>query len=331
MRQSRVCCNKYSFYSEAFWPAEDKLNKLRRKAGTGFALAVWNYDKIVQALAPAPGGSELWQAMAGIALCGAPLALFGEWFARRPEPLAAIINQDTKLLTLQVFGTLPQPIAVGVVASQLSLWTAVTEEAAFRGAVLPTLAGSDLGVGGAYLVSSALFGVVHWGGDFTKEAAVLVALQSGYGLAFGACYLLTGGSLLAPIAAHWAYDFWTLLGTHLLVSTQVKYANAEVKETPEEAADVAAIAKQFELEERFVRLTRVVFLWLDTDRDGLLDTNELRIGLCAMGQPGPSEADAEDAMQSVDSGDAGVSFAQFLRLVVRLEMDPVVTVKSLLY
>jgi membrane protease YdiL (CAAX protease family) len=85
----------------------------------------------------------------------------------------------------------------------LALLAGVAEEALFRGVLQPWLSGRLPGWG-ALLLTSGVFGLLHWV-SFTY--AVLAGLAGAY---FGLLLLLTG-SLLPPIVAHAAYDLVALV------------------------------------------------------------------------------------------------------------------------
>lgn len=98
------------------------------------------------------------------------------------------------------------------------LAVAALEEALFRGLLLPLLLarmGRDRrGVFFAVLLSSALFGAVHFFNLAAGAALPAVLLQVGYsfltGCMFAVLYLL-GGGLLLPMVAHALYNFGGLL------------------------------------------------------------------------------------------------------------------------
>jgi membrane protease YdiL (CAAX protease family) len=77
-----------------------------------------------------------------------------------------------------------------------------SEEVLFRGVLLPALSGVSA-VGGL-LVSSVLFGLVHFA---SRTYALVAGLM---GLYLGMLFLLSGG-LVAPIVSHALYDFAALI------------------------------------------------------------------------------------------------------------------------
>mmetsp|Transcript_22507 Transcript_22507/g.31318 ORF Transcript_22507/g.31318 Transcript_22507/m.31318 type:complete len:417 (+) Transcript_22507:227-1477(+) len=308
---------------------------LIRQLGIGGFFLLCNPSQVNGLFSQWNGELGLGMASFGLVFFGVPLALVGEWMQRQSDPVINKINQSTNLGIMQIFGTKRQTVEVGMVAAALSLWVAVSEEVCYRGAVLPSLANNFESVPLGLLSSSVLFGIAHWGGDRTKEGALLVALQTFYGLMFGGACLLSGGGLVAPVAAHFLYDFWTFMGTHLLVTGQVEYSMSKMRSYEPDSLDVAEVVaklkRKYRLKDRFVNLTRSVFLWIDTNKNGFLDVNELRVALCAFGQK-PSEADAQLALESADTDqNLMLDFGEFLELVIRIKGDPEIAIKGLMY
>jgi membrane protease YdiL (CAAX protease family) len=87
--------------------------------------------------------------------------------------------------------------------AMLAILAGLAEEVLFRGVIQVGLT-QVLPEGGAVLVASVAFGLVHW---VTPTYAVLAALA---GLYLGALFLLQG-NLIVPIVAHALYDFVALL------------------------------------------------------------------------------------------------------------------------
>lgn len=95
-------------------------------------------------------------------------------------------------------------------AKQLLLWfvayllVAVSEECIFRG-VLFRLIDERWGFWTAIILSSLIFGLVHWANDNgTFFAGLAIAVEAG--LLLGAAYKYSG-SLWLPIGIHWAWNF----------------------------------------------------------------------------------------------------------------------------
>jgi CAAX protease family protein len=86
----------------------------------------------------------------------------------------------------------------------LAAMAGISEEVLFRGTIQVALA-QRLEDGGALLVTSAAFGLVHCA---SRAYAVVAAVM---GLYLGALFLLQG-NLLAPVLTHALYDFVALLG-----------------------------------------------------------------------------------------------------------------------
>jgi hypothetical protein len=85
----------------------------------------------------------------------------------------------------------------------ISLLAGVGEELLFRGALQSGLE-SPLGVPGALLAASVLFGLCHW----INHTYAFVAMA--VGLYLGGLFLVTD-NLLAPIVCHAVYDFGALV------------------------------------------------------------------------------------------------------------------------
>jgi membrane protease YdiL (CAAX protease family) len=84
----------------------------------------------------------------------------------------------------------------------IALLAGVGEELFFRGLLQPGLAGWT-GAWTALILTSALFGVLHW---ITPAYAALAGLV---GLYLGA-FMAVSGNLLVPILVHALYDFFAL-------------------------------------------------------------------------------------------------------------------------
>jgi membrane protease YdiL (CAAX protease family) len=97
------------------------------------------------------------------------------------------------------------PFLVRLSLIQLAVLAAIaglSEEVLFRGVLLPALA-RDLSPLGGLLVTSGLFGLVHFA---SSTYALLAGVMGCY---LGVLFLLTG-SLVAPIVSHGLYDFAAL-------------------------------------------------------------------------------------------------------------------------
>jgi uncharacterized protein len=136
---------------------------------------------------------------AGIAAT-APLLVGLAWCLGTGWPPVARLMAVVRERIAPLFAGAP-PVALAAVA----IMAGVGEEALFRGVLQDALAG-PLPVWAALLLSSLLFGAVHW---VTSTYAVLAGVVSVY---LGALYLVTD-NLLAPIVTHALYDLvalWTL-------------------------------------------------------------------------------------------------------------------------
>jgi CAAX protease family protein len=90
-----------------------------------------------------------------------------------------------------------------IALAALAVVAGISEEVLFRGVIQPGLT-RWLPAGAALLVTSLLFGLVHFA---SRTYAIFAALM---GLYLGALFLLVG-NLFAPIVAHATYDFVALV------------------------------------------------------------------------------------------------------------------------
>ena len=119
-----------------------------------------------------------------------------------------------------------------------------------------------------------------------KETLLLFALQVFTGTSFTLLAFATGG-LAAPIVAHCLYDWYTFYESHLAVTGQMEYS-------VEEGGRDDALKREF----RFI----------DTNRDGKISPDELRIALFSFGIK-TDDATAKATFAAADTDASGdVSF-----------------------
>ena len=119
------------------------------------------------------------------------------------------------------------------------------------------------------------------------------ALQVFTGTSFTLLAFATGG-LAAPIVAHCLYDWYTFYESHLAVTGQMEYS-------VEEGGRDDALKREF----RFI----------DTNRDGKISPDELRIALFSFGIK-TDDATAKATFAAADTDASGdVSFEEFARFV----------------
>ena len=119
------------------------------------------------------------------------------------------------------------------------------------------------------------------------------ALQVFTGTSFTLLAFATGG-LAAPIVAHCLYDWYTFYESHLAVTGQMEYS-------VEEGGRDDALKREF----RFI----------DTNRDGKISPDELRIALFSFGIK-TDDATAAKTFAAADTDSSGdVSFDEFARFV----------------
>jgi uncharacterized protein len=127
-----------------------------------------------------------------------PLLLALLWMLRsRMGPVRRLV-----VLILEQLGPLlgsQPPVALAA----LAVVAGISEEVLFRGVIQPGL-GRWIPAGGALVLTSLLFGLVHFA---SRTYAIFAALM---GLYLGALFQLAG-NLFAPIVTHATYDFVALV------------------------------------------------------------------------------------------------------------------------
>ena len=230
---------------------------------------------------------------------GLAVIAVGRFIEKSPNPLFAELNLSTNMLVLRLFGPKPQPILAGLVSLGVATLVALTEETVFRGVVTSRLAenlGALPGAGCAIL----LFALGHINPlALGKETLLLFALQVFTGTSFTLLAFATGG-LAAPIVAHCLYDWYTFYESHLAVTGQMEYS-------VEEGGRDDALKREF----RFI----------DTNRDGKISPDELRIALFSFGIK-TDDATAQATFAAADTDSSGdVSFDEFARFVKKGDGD----------
>jgi len=224
---------------------------------------------------------------------GAAVVAVGRFIEKSPNPLFAELNLSTNMLVLRLFGPRPQPIVAGLVSLAIATLVALTEETVFRGVVTSRLA-ENLGALPGAGIAILLFALGHINPlALGKETLLLFALQVFTGTSFTLLAFATGG-LAAPIVAHCLYDWYTFYESHLAVTGQMEYS-------VEEGGRDDALKREF----RFI----------DTNRDGKISPDELRIALFSFGIK-TDDATAQATFAAADTDASGdVSFEEFARFV----------------
>ena len=145
------------------------------------------------------------------------------------------------------------------------------------------------------------------------------ALQVFTGTSFTLLAFATGG-LAAPIVAHCLYDWYTFYESHLAVTGQMEYSveeggclcgNQPVRWVP---GDGGRRNFDFYTGGRDDALKRE-FRFIDTNRDGKISPDELRIALFSFGIK-TDDATAQATFAAADTDASGdVSFEEFSRFV----------------
>ena len=213
-----------------------------------------------------------------------PLVVLSRFIETSESRAFADLNLSTNLLMLRYFGDKPQPFVAFAVSAFIAGLAGLVEETNFRGALIPQLVektGGNLPL--AVTLSTLIFAVLHVnplgffnGKEAAQDAAVLVRYQILTGSIFATLYVFTG-NLAVPIVAHALFDFYVFFFTHLNVTTQMEYAANEAA-MPVAPRGVEAKWKA-ERGEQFITGCKETFYLADTNRDGVLSREELRIAL----------------------------------------------------
>lgn len=249
-----------------------------------------------------------------------PLIVLSRFIETSESRAFADLNLSTNLLMLRYFGDKPQPFVAFVVSAAIAGLTGLVEETNFRGALIPQLVektGGNLPL--AVALSTLLFAVLHVnplgflnGKEAAQDAACLVCYQILTGSIFAALYVFTG-NLAVPIVAHALFDFYVFFFTHLTVTTQMQYA---ANEAAMPAASQGIEAKwKAERGEKFLTGCKETFYLADTNRDGVLSREELRIALYSYGIR-LSKDESEIVTSAADTDRSGaIDFGEFLDYV----------------
>eukprot|EP00579_Thalassiosira_antarctica_P032576 CAMPEP_0202001630 /NCGR_PEP_ID=MMETSP0905-20130828/7689_1 /ASSEMBLY_ACC=CAM_ASM_000554 /TAXON_ID=420261 /ORGANISM="Thalassiosira antarctica, Strain CCMP982" /LENGTH=397 /DNA_ID=CAMNT_0048558363 /DNA_START=93 /DNA_END=1286 /DNA_ORIENTATION=+ len=254
------------------------------------------------------------------------------WFLSRQietseAPAVADLNVSTNLLVVRMFGDKPQPISALLVSGFTASLTGLVEETVFRGEVIPQLAAWSTahdtilaGLPAGAILSTLIFAALHvnplslftGGKEGLADGLVLLVYQLITGSAFCLLYLLSG-NLAVPIITHALYDLYTFYNTHLVVTTQMQYAN-ENKLLPVASSSVEDKWRS-ERGDSFLRDVKEIFLLADSNRDGVLSRQELRIALYSYGIRLSQEQSAT-VTQAADLDDSGaIDIEEFLEFV----------------
>ena len=249
-----------------------------------------------------------------------PLVALSRFIETSESRAFADLNLSTNLLMLRYFGDKSQPLVAFVTSAGIAGLTGLVEETNFRGALIPQLVektGGDLPL--AVALSTLIFAVLHVnplgifnGKEAAQDAAVLLCYQILTGSVFAALYVFTG-NLAVPIVAHALFDFYVFFFTHLHVTTQMEYAANEAS-MPVAGRGVEAKWKA-ERGEKFITGCKETFYLADTNRDGVLSREELRIALYSYGIR-LSKDESEIVTSDADTDESGaIDFGEFLDYV----------------
>ena len=258
-------------------------------------------------------------ALALAAVCVLPLIYFSRVVETSESPVVADLNLSTNMLVLRLFGDMPQPILAFAVSALLSGITGLVEETTFRGVLLPELAQSN-GLPAALALSTLIFAALHvnpiglfrGGQQGLKDTATLIAYQLVTGSWFAIVYLATN-NLAVPVLTHGFFDFYVFFATHLMVTGQMKYARERAL-MPVATGSVEAKWRQARGDD-FLLMARETYYLADTNKDGVLSREELRIALYSYGIQ-LSAGESEVVTQAADRDASGtIDFGEFLDFV----------------
>lgn len=252
-----------------------------------------------------------------------PLLALGHLIETSPLPAFAEMNAQTNQLALRMFGPRAQPLFALAVSGALGALVGVVEETLFRGQLLPSIIAwggeNGLGHGDAKIVAlgitAIIFALAHvnfLGGlkdILSKDTGVTVALQSVTGLWFGTLALVTG-QLGAAIIAHGVYDAATLYATHVSATRAIAKASARGL-----AAFGQPVLARWRAArgDKWVEHAASLFFLLDSDEDGEVSVEELRLGGATYGLGSVTIAELETQASA-----GGLSLAPFMDAVAKL-------------
>lgn len=258
-----------------------------------------------------------------------PLLALSQTIETSESPLVSTLNLSTDMQMLRIFGPKPRPIVAAIVSLFLAGLTGLVEEVTFRGEILPTLTQwstlpgnlpfpveQTQGIYYGVALSTFIFAALHVnpegffkGRAAATDAGILLALQLCTGATFAGLYLATG-NLAVPIVSHALYDFYTFYKTHLVVTTQMEYA---VRNLEMDASPSAIEEKWIDMRgDTFVREARQTFYLMDTNRDGTVSREELRVALYSYGIS-LSKGESEVVLEKADADGSGeIDFEEFL-------------------
>lgn len=251
-----------------------------------------------------------------------PLIFFSRQIETSEAPAVADLNISTNMLVLRLFGDQSQPITALFVSLLLASVTGLVEETTFRGQVLPQIKhyfNDNLPIG--FLLSTLLFAILHinpialirGGIEGIQDAIVLVLYQLVTGAWFATLYILSG-NLAVSIITHSFFDTYVFFGTHLIVSSQMEYARNQAIMPVASNSNLEAKWQQ-KRGERFVLGARETFYLADSNRDGVLSREELRIALYSYGIRLTTEESAT-VTRAADIDKSGtIDFGEFLEFV----------------
>ena len=199
-------------------------------------------------------------------------------FGRRKAPPKELIPDQMKgkpILTTKVSDVLLQSLI-------LSITTGICEETVFRQEVPALLSHYVTGDNIAFtLVAQAvLFALGHASpGGSLAENSIMVGLQTVNGIGFGLIYILTGGNIVACIAAHSVFDFVVFFKTWMDSNAQLEYAESMYSQplAPEMQRELSQSGVR--LDPKTMTIMKRLFYTFDFDKNKTLSLSEVRKGV----------------------------------------------------
>jgi len=256
-------------------------------------------------------------------------------FGPKARPLVALgISAALAGLT----GLVEEVTFRGEILPTLAQWSTVPGN-------LPFTVDPSQGIYYGVALSTIIFAALHVnplglfkGKEAAIDALVLFGLQLSTGGTFAALYLASG-NLAVPIVSHGLYDFYTFYKTHLVVTGQMEYVETNIfgtgngdgngdgngvgvgeKGVGRAGVDNGDDGALSQIESKwidmrgstFVREARQTFYLMDTNRDGVVSREELRIALYSYGI-NLSKGESEVILDVADvDGSGGIDFDEFL-------------------
>jgi len=169
----------------------------------------------------------------------------------------------------------------------------------------------------AVVLSSALFGLAHF--PFFGFSSLVEAVLGG---AFATSFVFADRNLLVPILVHCLYDFaaiyFTWLGASKEINQRVEQAQQQLRSSSEKGMGIVRADSLSEPDPlAFNTLSKMLFEFLDVDKDGVIDRKDFNTGLILLGvTPLPLGRQPKFSEQLFDEADSNkdgiIDFNEFM-------------------